>query len=238
MRSSLRPMRTADVAVVGAGPAGSAAAATLAHAGRRVVLVDKARFPRDKACGDGLTTGALRLLDDLGLDPGQVGSWMPVDDVVVRSPSGHEVTFPLPRHQGTYAAIARRVDLDAAVLDLARKAGADVCEGHEVVGARAVVGSGGARHRRTGRGARPVRGGRRWHVVTDAQVPRRLCTRLPRRVARLPPVLRARGRPGRPRAAGLVRAGPPARLRLVVPAAGWGGQRRLRHPAGPRHHHP
>lgn len=64
--------RTADVVVVGAGPAGAAAAITLAGAGRRVVLVDKATFPRDKVCGDGLTTGALRHLEDLGLD--QVGS--------------------------------------------------------------------------------------------------------------------------------------------------------------------
>ena len=56
--------------VVGAGPAGAAAAITLARAGRDVVLVDKATFPRDKICGDGLTTGALRLLEELGLDPG------------------------------------------------------------------------------------------------------------------------------------------------------------------------
>ena len=59
----------ADVVVVGGGPAGAAAAIRLARAGRDVVLVDKATFPRDKICGDGLTTGALRLLDDLGLDP-------------------------------------------------------------------------------------------------------------------------------------------------------------------------
>lgn len=58
-----------DVVVVGVGPAGSAAAITLARAGRRVVAVDKARFPRDKCCGDGLTTGALRRLGTLGLDP-------------------------------------------------------------------------------------------------------------------------------------------------------------------------
>ena len=56
-------MPSADVVVVGAGPAGVAAAVTLARAGRDVTLVDKARFPRDKVCGDGLTAGALRLLE-------------------------------------------------------------------------------------------------------------------------------------------------------------------------------
>jgi geranylgeranyl reductase family protein len=124
----------ADVAVVGAGPAGAAAAIELARAGRAVVVLDKATFPRDKICGDGLTTGALRLLEDLGLDPATVPSWQPVDDVVVRSPSGYEATFPLPRGQGLYAAVARRADLDAALVDVARAAGARVVEGHAVTG--------------------------------------------------------------------------------------------------------
>ena len=128
-------MTPADAVVVGAGPAGTAAAVTLARAGRRVTVVDKARFPRDKICGDGLTTGALRLLDGLGLDPASVPSWQRVDDVVVHGPSGHQVTFPLPRGQGTYAAVARRTDLDAALVALARDAGATVIEGHAVTGA-------------------------------------------------------------------------------------------------------
>ena len=128
-------MLVADVAVVGGGPAGAAAAITLARAGRDVVLVDKATFPRDKCCGDGLTAGALRFLDRLGLDPGAVASWKQVDDVVVRSPSGRQTTFPLPRGHGTYAAVARRTDLDAALLDVARRAGVAVHEGAAVVGA-------------------------------------------------------------------------------------------------------
>jgi geranylgeranyl reductase family protein len=121
--------------VVGGGPAGTAAAITLARAGREVTLVDRARFPRDKICGDGLTAGALRLLEGLGLEPGAVASWQRVDDVVVRGPSGHEVTFPLPRHRGTYAAVARRADLDAALLDLAGAAGVEVLDGHACTGA-------------------------------------------------------------------------------------------------------
>jgi menaquinone-9 beta-reductase len=120
----------ADVAVVGGGPAGAAAAITLARAGREVVLVDKASFPRDKCCGDGLTTGALRRYETLGLDPAAVPSWEVVNDVHVRAPSGQAVVFPLPRGAGTYAAIARRVELDAAFLDVARAAGVKVHDGH------------------------------------------------------------------------------------------------------------
>src|SRR5258707_1008442 len=129
-------MLTADVAVVGGGPAGCAAAITLARAGRDVVLVDRARFPRDKCCGDGLTASALRRLDGLGLRPESVPSWKPIDDVWVRSPSGRSVRFPLPRGQGLYGAVARRIALDAALLDEARAAGVKVHEGHALTAAR------------------------------------------------------------------------------------------------------
>ncbi|PZS16486.1 MAG: hypothetical protein DLM54_11140 [Acidimicrobiales bacterium] len=135
----------ADVVVVGAGPAGSAAAITLARAGREVVLVDKARFPRDKCCGDGLTTGALRRLQALGLQPDAVPSWTRVDDVWISSPAGRVVELALPRGRGTYAAVARRTDLDAALVDLAREAGATVLEGHRMVGARLTAGCAGSR---------------------------------------------------------------------------------------------
>lgn len=118
-----------DVVVIGAGPAGCAAAIVLRRRGLDVVVIDKATFPRDKICGDGLTTSALRELDDLGLDPADVPSWIDVHDVVVRSPSGHEIVFPLPRDGGTYAAVSRRRDLDAALVDLARANGADIREG-------------------------------------------------------------------------------------------------------------
>jgi geranylgeranyl reductase family protein len=131
------PEADVDVAVVGGGPAGAAAAITLARAGCDVAVYDKARFPRDKCCGDGLTTGALRRLEALGLDPAAVPSWYTVEDVWVRSVSGRQACFPLPRGRGVYAAVARRTDLDAALLDVARNEGVKVHDGHGVVGATA-----------------------------------------------------------------------------------------------------
>ena len=62
------PPTAADVLVVGAGPAGSAAAAWAARAGLDVVLADAATFPRDKTCGDGLTPRAIGEMQKLGLE--------------------------------------------------------------------------------------------------------------------------------------------------------------------------
>jgi geranylgeranyl reductase family protein len=130
------PAVEVDVAVVGAGPAGTAAAITLAHAGANVALVDKATFPRDKCCGDGLTTGALRLLEQLGVSPLSLPSWQTVDAAWVRSPSGRVVELPLPTGRGVYAAVARRAELDALLVDGARDAGAHVHEGSTLTGVR------------------------------------------------------------------------------------------------------
>lgn len=125
----------AQTVVVGAGPAGTAAAIVLARAGHDVLIVDKATFPRDKCCGDGLTALALRELESLGLDPGNVESWNVVRAAAVRSPSGTERTYPLPDGPGCHAAVVPRVDLDAAMLEAARSAGARIEQGTTVVGA-------------------------------------------------------------------------------------------------------
>ncbi len=119
--------------VVGAGPAGIAAAIELHRAGRDVLVVDKAHFPRDKCCGDGLTTLALRELEQLGLDPSLVDGWQTVDGAVLRSPSGRTVVVPLP-DSGMYAAVAPRMSLDHELVETARRMGITVRDGHGVTG--------------------------------------------------------------------------------------------------------
>ncbi len=132
MVDSLAPV---DVLVVGAGPAGAAAAICLRRAGRSVVVVDKATFPRDKCCGDGLTTLALRELEPLGLLPEHVPNWRTVSAAWLRSPSGREICLEMPTG-GIFAATAPRRELDAALLRLAADAGADVREGHALTDLR------------------------------------------------------------------------------------------------------
>ena len=80
-----------DVLVVGSGPAGSIAALVLARRGARVALVDKTRFPRDKACGDLVGPRGVQLLDDLGV---KVPGTRTVGDMMVVGPTGRQVRLP------------------------------------------------------------------------------------------------------------------------------------------------
>lgn len=89
-------------------------------------MIDKAGFPRDKCCGDGLTTLALRQLEALGFDHADVRSWQDVDGAWLRSPSGREVHVPLPGRG--FAAVATRFDLDAALVTLAATNGVRILE--------------------------------------------------------------------------------------------------------------
>jgi geranylgeranyl reductase family protein len=122
-----------DLVVVGAGPAGTAAAITASRRGLRVVLCDRARFPRDKTCGDGLTTQALRLLEGLGLDRTRLAAagYLPVHECIVVSPSGREVVLPLP-DDGDHAGVVAREGLDAALVELATAHGVDIRQGAAV----------------------------------------------------------------------------------------------------------
>jgi menaquinone-9 beta-reductase len=111
-----------DVVVCGAGPAGSIAAIVLARAGARVVLLDRARFPRDKLCGDTLNPGAMAILGRLGLACAASGS-LPIHGMVVTDESGVQCTGRYP--VGVEGRALRRASLDAALLDAAVRAGAE-----------------------------------------------------------------------------------------------------------------
>ncbi len=113
-----------DVAVVGAGPAGGVTALVLARGGARVALIDKAAFPRDKACGDAIGPRAVAVLDDLGLTP--AGERAPLGDMVVVGPSGRRLR--LPCFDGIdypgYGYAIPRLGFDAWLVDEALGAGA------------------------------------------------------------------------------------------------------------------
>ena len=119
-----------DVVVVGAGPAGTAAAITAEAHGLNVVCIDKAGFPRDKTCGDGLTAGALRLLEQLGVSAADLEATEPafVRETVLVSPSGRRARLPMPT-DGAHAAVVCRRALDAALVAVARRRGVDIREG-------------------------------------------------------------------------------------------------------------
>ncbi len=121
---ALRDGGSTDVLVVGAGPAGSAAAAWAAEFGLDVVLADKADFPRDKACGDGLTPRAIAELRLLGLGPWLEGE-RPVNRGLHACGFGQELFLPWPGGSlpETGSAVPR-TELDAVIREQALARGA------------------------------------------------------------------------------------------------------------------
>jgi len=122
-----------DLAIVGGGPAGSAAAWEAVQTGARVVLLDKAEFPRDKPCGDGLTARAVSYLQKMGLAD-EISRFHRVDGVRVSSPSEWELSFPRRPGMPDHGHVVRRPELDTLLLKHAGSAGAEIRQSAEVVG--------------------------------------------------------------------------------------------------------
>ncbi len=121
-----------DVIVVGGGPAGAATATFLRQRGHDVLVLDEARFPRDKVCGEGISPEAWPLLAELGVEPDvRALHPYPLRGMTLYSPDGTRV-------QGSYVGskrlgfAARRITFDETLLRRAGRAGADVVEGARV----------------------------------------------------------------------------------------------------------
>lgn len=90
-----------DAIIVGSGPSGSSAALSLAKAGRKVLLLDKASFPRDKVCGDALSGKSVSMMQKLGL----IGEVEKRRHAIIRgidiiAPNGKKVNVPFPNAEG------------------------------------------------------------------------------------------------------------------------------------------
>ncbi|NLC98060.1 MAG: geranylgeranyl reductase family protein [Actinomycetales bacterium] len=121
-----------DVLVVGAGPAGSAAAAWTARAGLDTVLADAQVFPRDKTCGDGLTPRAIAELDRLGL-----GDWVrghTVNCGLRAAGFGQELLLPWPGGSlPDHGSAVPRTELDDKIRATAQESGATCIDGVRAV---------------------------------------------------------------------------------------------------------
>ncbi|WP_146928078.1 geranylgeranyl reductase family protein [Cellulomonas xylanilytica] len=125
----------ADVIVVGAGPAGSAAAFHCASAGLDVLLLEKSEFPRDKVCGDGLTPRAVAELVRMGLPVREQDGW--IRNVGLRViGGGHRLELPWPELSSypSYGLAKSRMSLDHTLAEHARAAGAKLQERTTVTG--------------------------------------------------------------------------------------------------------
>jgi geranylgeranyl reductase family protein len=129
------PRYDADVIVVGAGPAGSAAAYWLATAGVDVLLLEKTSFPREKVCGDGLTPRGTRALIEMGIDVSEQAGWLHNKGLrVIGGGLRLELDWPELTSFPNYGLVRPRADLDHLLVQQAVKAGARLYEQTSVSG--------------------------------------------------------------------------------------------------------
>jgi geranylgeranyl reductase family protein len=127
---------TADVIIVGAGPAGSSAAYYLATAGLDVLLLEKTSFPREKVCGDGLTPRAVKALTGMGVPIAAQDGWLRNRGVRIVGGGGRiELDWPELSAFPGFGLVRTRTDFDQILARHAQKAGARLLENVTVTGA-------------------------------------------------------------------------------------------------------
>jgi len=122
---------TARVVIVGAGPAGCAAAIALAQRGvTDILLLDRARFPRDKTCGSAISPLGLRVLADLGVEPEVRRLALAIHSLLLTTPGGRKLHL----RGGEAALVLLRKEFDQLLVDRARALGVRFRDGVQVTG--------------------------------------------------------------------------------------------------------